>query len=185
MKPSIIFIILDKNYMPCSHWVAVCISEFGYAEYSYSYAWPSYKLEIMAFLQRHSIPWAFNRHTLQGITSNSAVTTAASTRSTEPGDIDDFLEHVFLLATPDTVKCSAYTPRSFWKVPLAAGLSRSSSNCSTSGYKGKFTHDYQSAISLLVIDFTFLEGRDGELVVKELVAFDSQINTVSYVFMRP
>ena len=52
--------------------------------------------------------------------------------------------------------------------------------------KGKFTHDYQSAISLLVIDFMFLEGRDGELVLKELAVVDSHSNRVSsYVFKRP
>jgi hypothetical protein len=52
--------------------------------------------------------------------------------------------------------------------------------------EGKFSHDYQSAISLLVIDFTFFEGRDGELVVKELAVIDSHSNRVSsYVFKRP
>jgi rRNA maturation protein Rpf1 len=41
-------------------------------------------------------------------------------------------------------------------------------------------------MSLLVIDFTFLEERDSELVVKELVAVDSNSNRVSsYVFKRP
>jgi len=35
---------------------------------------------------------------------------------------------------------------------------------------GKFTHDYQPAMPLLVIDFTSLEGRDGKLAVKELAA---------------
>jgi len=36
---------------------------------------------------------------------------------------------------------------------------------------------------LLVIDFTVLEGRDGELVVKELAAVDSHGKSVSsYVF---
>jgi len=34
--------------------------------------------------------------------------------------------------------------------------------------KGAYTHNYQSTMSLLVIDFTYLEGKDGELVVKEL-----------------
>jgi len=49
--------------------------------------------------------------------------------------------------------------------------------------KGMFSHDYLCAMSLLVIDFTFLEGRDGELVVKELVVVDSHSNRVSsYVF---
>ena len=52
--------------------------------------------------------------------------------------------------------------------------------------EGMFSHDYQSALSLLVIDFTFLEGRDGELVVKELAVVDSHSNRVSsYVFKRP
>jgi len=50
IKPSIIVISLDKHYMPGSHWVAVCISNSGYAEYFYSYGLPPYKFEIMAFL---------------------------------------------------------------------------------------------------------------------------------------
>ena len=41
------------------------------------------------------------------------------------------------------------------------------------------SHDYQSAMSLLVIYFTFFEGRDGELVVKELAVVDSHSNRVS------
>ena len=45
--------------------------------------------------------------------------------------------------------------------------------------KGKFTHDYQSAMSFLVIDFTFLKGRYGELVVNVLVVVDNHINKVS------
>ena len=36
--------------------------------------------------------------------------------------------------------------------------------------KGKFTHEYQSVMSLLVVDFKMLEGRNGELVVKDLAA---------------
>jgi hypothetical protein len=70
LKPSIIGNNLDKHYMPGSHWVAVCISDSGYAEYFDSYGLPPYKFEIMAFLQRHSISWTFNRHRLQGLTSN-------------------------------------------------------------------------------------------------------------------
>ena len=50
----------------------------------------------------------------------------------------------------------------------------------------RFAHDYQSAMSLLVIDITFLEGRDGELVVKELAVVDSRSNRfLSYLFKRP
>jgi hypothetical protein len=49
-----------------------------------------------------------------------------------------------------------------------------------------YTYNYQSAMALLVIDCTYSEGRDGELVVKELAAADSQSNRVSsYVFKRP
>jgi len=45
---------------------------------------------------------------------------------------------------------------------------------------------YQSTMSLLVIDFTHWEGRDGDIVVKELAAVDCHSNTVSsYVFKRP
>lgn len=41
-------------------------------------------------------------------------------------------------------------------------------------------------MALLVIDFTFLEGRDNEVVVKELAVADSQSNRVSsYIFKRP
>jgi hypothetical protein len=45
---------------------------------------------------------------------------------------------------------------------------------------------YQSAMSLTVTDFTYLEGRDGEHLVKELAAVDSNSNMFSqYVFKRP
>ena len=41
-------------------------------------------------------------------------------------------------------------------------------------------------MSLLVIDFAYLEGKDGELVVKELATVDSHNDWVSsYVFKRP
>jgi hypothetical protein len=70
IKPSIIFINLDKHYLPGSHWVAVCFSDSGCAEYFDSYGLPPFKYEIMTYLQRHSIPRTFNRHILQGLTSN-------------------------------------------------------------------------------------------------------------------
>jgi len=56
--------------MPGAHCVALCISDSGYAEYFDSYGSPPYRLEIIAFLQRHSISWTFNRNRLQGLTSN-------------------------------------------------------------------------------------------------------------------
>jgi hypothetical protein len=90
-KPPIFGINLDKHYMPGSYWVAVCFSDSGYAEYFDSYGLPPYKLEIMAYLQRHSISWTFNRHRLQGLTSNSADITAAFIPSTEPGTTHDVI----------------------------------------------------------------------------------------------
>ena len=38
---------------------------------------------------------------------------------------------------------------------------------------------YQLAMSLLVIVFTYLEGRDGDVVVKELAAVNFQSNSVA------
>jgi hypothetical protein len=70
IKPSIIIINLDKHYMPCSHLVAVCFSDSGYAEYFNSYGLPPYRLEISNYLQRHSVSWKFNGHRLQSLTSN-------------------------------------------------------------------------------------------------------------------
>ena len=41
-------------------------------------------------------------------------------------------------------------------------------------------------MSLLVTDFTYLEGRDGELLVKELATVDSNRNRMSsYIFKKP
>lgn len=52
--------------------------------------------------------------------------------------------------------------------------------------KGTYIHIYQSAMSLLVIDFTYLDGRDGDIVVKELATVDYSRNRVSsYIFKRP
>ena len=70
LKPSIVLFNLDKHYIPGSHWVAVCFSDSGYAEYFDSYGLRPYRLEITTYLQRHSISWRFNRHRLQGVTLN-------------------------------------------------------------------------------------------------------------------
>jgi len=56
--------------MPGSQLVAVCFSDSGCAEYFDSYGLPPFKYEIMAYLQHHSMYWTFNRHRLQGLTSN-------------------------------------------------------------------------------------------------------------------
>ena len=70
IKPAIIVINLDKHYMPGSHWVAACFSDSGYGEFFYSYGLPPIKLEIITYLQRHSISWTFNSTRLQGLTTN-------------------------------------------------------------------------------------------------------------------
>lgn len=46
-------------------------------------------------------------------------------------------------------------------------------------------HDYQSAIPLLVIEFKFLEGRGGKLVVKELPALVSPVTRSHRAFKCP
>ena len=56
--------------MPSTHWLAVSFSNSGYAEYFDLYGLPPYKLKIMAYFQRHSISWTFNRRRLQGLTTN-------------------------------------------------------------------------------------------------------------------
>jgi len=71
IKSSINVVNLDKHYMPGSHCVALCTSDSGYAEYFDSFALPPYKLEIIAFMQRHSITWTFNRHRLKGLNLNA------------------------------------------------------------------------------------------------------------------
>ena len=68
IKPSFIVINLDKHCTTGSHWVALCFSDSGYAEYFDSYGLPPYKLEIMSYLQNHSISRTFNRHGLQDLT---------------------------------------------------------------------------------------------------------------------
>jgi len=45
IKPAIIVINLDKHYMHGSHWVAVCLFGFRYAEYFDSYALTPFKLK--------------------------------------------------------------------------------------------------------------------------------------------
>jgi hypothetical protein len=41
-------------------------------------------------------------------------------------------------------------------------------------------------MALLVVDFSFLDGRDGEIVVKELALADSHSNRISsYLFKSP
>jgi hypothetical protein len=51
--------------------------------------------------------------------------------------------------------------------------------------KGTNIQTYQSTMSLIMIELTFSEERDNEIVVKELADADSHINRIlSYVFNR-
>jgi hypothetical protein len=88
---------------------------------------------------------------------------------------------VFARFTCSDKKGSALVPRSVSRVPRLrpVGAAAAAVVQMADINNGKVTRDYQSAMSLLVIDFTFLEGRDGELVVKELAFIDSHSNRVS------
>ena len=148
IKPSIT--VNHKHYMPGSHWVAVCISDLGYAEYFDSYGLPPYKLKIMAFLQRHSISRTFNRHRLHELTSKVCghYCCIYALHRARGQSMTSFVNTFVPALTPATIKrqcpCSAISLESD---PLAAGW-RSSSSRARRRYKGKFTHDYQSAMSL-------------------------------------
>ena len=190
IKHSIIVVNLDKHYMPGSHCLAVCISDCGYTEYFNLYVLPPYKLEIIAFLQRHSISWIINRHRLQGLTSKVCghycciYTLQRGWGETMKSFVDMFVPVRYICND----KSSALAPRSVSRVPRLrpVGAAAVTAVQIADINEGMFFHDYQSTMSLLVIDFIFLEGRHGELVVKELVAVDSHSNRVlSCVFKRP
>jgi len=70
LKPAIIIVNFDKHYMSQTVWVALCFSDFEYAEYFDSYGLPPFKLEILIYLQRHSDSWKFSNHRLQGLALN-------------------------------------------------------------------------------------------------------------------
>jgi hypothetical protein len=120
----------------------------------------------------------------------SADITAVSTHSTEPGAIHDVIrKHVSSCSLHlQRYKGGAHVPDAVWRVPrlqpvgggAAAVVQVPSIN------KGTYIHIYQLVMSLLVIGFTYLEGRDGEILVKELAAVDSHSRSVSsYIFKRP
>jgi len=67
----IIVINLSKNYISCSHCLDLCFRNTEWDEYFDSYDLPPYKLEIMAYLHRHSISCEFNCYRLKGLTANN------------------------------------------------------------------------------------------------------------------
>jgi hypothetical protein len=118
----------------------------------------------------------------------SAVIAAVSTPSTRAGTIHDVIsECVFTCSLHlQRFKTSADVPRSIRRVSRMQPVGAAAVVQVADINKGTFTHTCHSAMSLLVIGFTYLEGRDWEIIVKELAAADSHSNMVSsYVFKRP
>ena len=73
-----------------------------------------------------------------------------------------FVNMFVLFATSATIKKAVHMFRAnFESAPLAAVGSAETAVQVADINKGTFTYDYQSAMSLLVIDFTFLEWREG------------------------
>jgi hypothetical protein len=68
-KPAI-FVVNLKHYLPGSHWIALCFSDSGYAEFFDSYDLPSIHYEVIQFSERHCTHWDYNRHRIQGVTSD-------------------------------------------------------------------------------------------------------------------
>jgi len=167
--------------MPGSHWVKVCISDSAYAEYFDSHSSITYKLENIAFLQRHSISWTLNSHKLHGLTSNGCghyfCIYALQSQETVVDAIHKYVCDVRYIYNDKKALCMFRSL--FRKCPCCRRFVQQQQSWSRRYNKGKLTHYYQSAMSLLVIDFTFLERRDGEVVVKELTAVDSHSNMVS------
>jgi len=96
--------------------------------------------------------------------------------------------NIFITAryTSNDKKGSAYIPRSVWIVSRLRSVGGAAVVQTTNINKVRTLIFYQLTMSLLVIDFTYLEGRDGDILVKEFAAVDFQSNRVaSYVFKRP
>jgi len=86
IKPSIIIMNLGKHYIPSSHWVVVCISDYEYAEYFDSYGFHPTSSKSMHNCNANQY---LGHSTATGYRDSlrmSAITTAASTPSTEPGE---------------------------------------------------------------------------------------------------
>ena len=138
------------------------------------------------YLQRHPISWRFNRHRLQGITSNVCgyYCCIFALHRTKGLSMTKFMS----MFSPARYNCNDIrTVRMFRSLfgecPACSQLAQS---CKSQLYiQVKYTYMYQSVMSLIVIDFTYLDGRDGEVVVEELVAVNSTCKRVSsYVFKK-
>ena len=171
--------------MPGSHWVAFCFSDFRYDEYFDSYVLPPYKLEIMSYLQHHSIYWTFNHHRLQGLTSNvcGQYFCIYALHRARGLSMTSFV-NMFSPAryTCNDTKAVRMFCAQLWEWPFATSWSISSSRAGLRYKKGTYIYNYQYIMSLLVINFTHLERKDCEHF-KELEAVDSHSNRVSsYAF---
>jgi hypothetical protein len=126
----------------------------------------------MAYLKCHSISWTFNQQQTTRVNCERLreLLLHLHPPQSQGTNQDVICEHALTRSLHLRYNGSAQVTRSVWSVPLAASWNSSSSRASRR-YKGTFTHIYQSAMSLS--DFNYLDGRDGELVVKELAAIVS------------
>ena len=93
----------------------------------------------------------------------------------------------YLVARPTTIKDNEHVPRSVWRFSRLRPFGAAVAVVQVADInKGRFPPDYQSVMSLLLIDYTFLEGRDDELVVKDLASYDFHTNRAFlYILKRP
>jgi hypothetical protein len=84
-------------------------------------------------------------------------------------------------------KGSALVPRSVWRLSRLRSVGGAAAVVQVTGINnGTYTLIYHSVMSLLVIVFTFLNGRDVDILVKELAAVDFHRNRFSsYIFKKP
>jgi hypothetical protein len=99
---------------------------------------------------------------------------------------DVILKHVFTCSLHlQRYRGCAHVPLSVRRVPRLQPVGASAAIVQfSSRNKGTYIQNCQSTMSLLVIDFTYLEGKNGELVVKELAAVDSYSSRVSSMCLK-
>lgn len=165
--------------MPSSQWVAVCISDSEYVEYFHSYCLPPYKFEIIAFLQRYSISWTFKLHRLQGLTSNfCGLYCCIYALHRQRGQYMTSLANMFVSARYTWTKKDSAQFRAQFREFRLGRLKQQQQSCKSQIQIKVNSLTIISLKSLLVADFTFLEGRDCEVVVEQMAAVDSHGNRV-------
>ena len=74
---------------------------------------------------------------------------------------------------------SAHVPFSVWKVSRLRPVGRGAVVQVADINESTYIQTYHSTMSLLMIDLTFLEEQDNEIVVKDLAVADSHSKTIS------